>query len=214
MGFIIKFIWNIHLLYNSHTRPLKTIHTFTRKRFSLNNHYHAHCVQLEMKHNLHIPFCQQVQQDNLSNHLKGLFSLSSGQAAFLKPSPGGCVCLSCCASVPVWCLSRRFEGLQSLLIAQALGHDKTREEGFYLQYCYTHFQYICFSEHVTFTLLEWWLCLFKRLRDQNSKPFHWILVRIWFTFQVWNCISGALIMFFSSLILPLSSSDACENPKV
>lgn len=110
----------------SQTRPLKTIHIFTRKSFSLNkNHYHAHCVQLEMKHDYsQIPVCQQLQQDNLSDHLKGLFSLSSGQAALLKPSPGGCVCLSCCSSVPVWCLSRRFEGLQSLLIARALGHDK------------------------------------------------------------------------------------------
>lgn len=59
---------------------------------------------------------------------KGLFTLLPRQVSLLKPSPGECLFPSCHASNPVWCLSQRFEGLQSLPIVRALGGGKGREE--------------------------------------------------------------------------------------
>lgn len=51
---------------------------------------------------------------------KELFSLSPCPAGLLKLSPGECVCLSSCASVPVWCSTLRSEWLQSQLTALLL----------------------------------------------------------------------------------------------
>lgn len=126
------------LLYNIH----RHVH-WKQYTYSLNkDHYHVHCVLLEMSHDLQIPVCQWLWPHNLSGWLeKGLFSLLHRQVSLLKPSPGECVCLSCHASNPVWCLSQRFEGLQSLPIVRALGWGKGREGWLYLQYWYIHLKH-------------------------------------------------------------------------